>query len=135
MRAGPEGPALFRGVHFAIEQCPPEAACPEPAAISGGSSARSRAGERDQSQARKAARTDQNSSARSAGEEKAVMLMVRVCDPGSAGAVQKPKRRRTRMPTSVPAKARGTQIQPCRLPVEMPLSMAPTLQPKARREL
>jgi hypothetical protein len=35
----------------------------------------------------------------------------------------------------VPAKAIGTHIQPCRLPVEMPLTMAPMLQPKARREL
>ena len=32
-------------------------------------------------------------------------------------------------------KAIGTQIQPCRLPVLMPLTMAPTLQPNASREL
>jgi hypothetical protein len=44
-------------------------------------------------------------------------------------------RRRTRTPISDPRKAMGTQIQPCRLPVEMPLTMAPMLQPKARREL
>ena len=56
-------------------------------------------------------------------------LLVHACPP------QKPKRRRTRSPMSVPANAIGTQIQPCRLPVEMPLSIAPTLQPKASREL
>ena len=48
---------------------------------------------------------------------------------------QKSNRRRTRTPTKVPAKAIGNHNQPCTLPVEMPLSKAPMLQPKARREL
>src|SRR5690606_41858057 len=38
-------------------------------------------------------------------------------------------------PIRVPQNATGTQIQPCRLPVEMPLTIAPILQPNARREL
>src|SRR5699024_6664862 len=40
-----------------------------------------------------------------------------------------------RTPSREPTKATGTHIQPCRLPVEMPLTMAPILQPKASREL
>ena len=48
---------------------------------------------------------------------------------------QKPKWRRMRSPKMVPANASGTQIQPWMEPVEMPESMAPTLQPKAKREL
>jgi len=54
---------------------------------------------------------------------------------GVMRVLQKPKWRRMRRPKMVPAKASGTQIQPWMLPVEMPESMAPTLQPKARREL
>src|SRR5690606_8136508 len=40
-----------------------------------------------------------------------------------------------RTPIRDPQNATGTQIQPCRLPVEMPLTIAPILQPNARREL
>ena len=105
-----------------IEQCPPEAAWPEPAAISGGSRRRSTGLDAAQSQARKAASTAQKT------RRRVVCLVMAV-------PCQKPKWRRMRRPKRVPAKASGTQIQPWMLPVEMPESMAPTLQPKARREL
>jgi DNA photolyase len=45
--------------YFAIEQCPPLVAWPEPAAIRGGSSRRFTGAETAKSQARKAARSDQ----------------------------------------------------------------------------
>lgn len=103
-----------------IEQCPPAAAWPEPAARNGGSWRRSMGADWCQSQAPKASSTAQNT------RRKVKVVFM---------AAQNLKWRRTRRPTSVPAKASGTQIQPWMLPVEMPLNMAPTLQPKARREL
>ena len=99
--------------------------------MSGGSRVRSMAGERAQSQARKATSTAQKTAVRNGAEERIFVMARGLADNSST---QKPKCRRTRTPISVPANAIGTQIQPCRLLVEMPLSMAPTLQPKARRE-
>lgn len=65
----------------------------------------------------------------------------RQCQAGdlSSGAHRrhpaKPTRRRKRTPSIDPRNADPAQTQPCRLPVEMPLKNAPTLQPKASREL
>lgn len=74
-----------------------------------------------QSHAKKAMRAIQNK------------FMIR--DLRIIGVVHNPKLRRMRRPSMEPMNAMATHIQPCRLPVEMPLTIAPMLQPNASRDL
>lgn len=99
----------------------PLGATPEPSATTGGSARRFTGALWIQSHPKNAAIRTQNTAA--------------VRREFTAFPSQSPKWRRTRRPLMEPMNAIATQIQPCRLPVEIPPTIAPMLQPNARREL
>src|SRR5699024_1520702 len=102
-------------------QWAPLGGTPETTAMTGGLLRVATSALATQSQAKNAIRVSQSRAVRNG------LYMAR--------PAHKPKCRRTRRPIIEPMNAMTTQIQPCRLPVDMPLTMAPMLQPNASREL